>query len=54
MAKGLIDGYWLFVSPIILGQGIPVFKNVKDKVALRLLERQLFSSGVIALHYQRE
>ena len=28
----LIDGYWLFVNPIILGQGIPLFTNIKNKV----------------------
>jgi dihydrofolate reductase len=54
MAEDLIDGYWLFVNPIILGQGIPVFKNVRDKAALKLVESHLFSSGVIALHYLRQ
>src|SRR5690606_11825925 len=27
----LIDGYWLFVNPIILGRGIPLFAGIKDK-----------------------
>ncbi len=27
----LIDGYWLFVNPIILGQGIPLFVDINDK-----------------------
>jgi dihydrofolate reductase len=53
MAENLIDGYWLFVNPIVLGRGIPVFKNVNDQVALKLVESQVFSSGVIALHYLR-
>ena len=26
----LIDGYWLFVNPVILGQGIPLFAGIKD------------------------
>ena len=54
MAEGLVDGYWLFVNPIVLGEGIPVFKNVKDRSALRLVESRIFSSGVIALHYLRQ
>lgn len=53
MAEGLVDGYWLFVNPILLGQGIPVFKNIKDQAALTLVESHVFSSGVIALHYLR-
>jgi len=53
MTEGLVDGYWLFVNPILLGQGIPVFKNIKDKTVLTLVESHIFSSGVIALHYLR-
>jgi dihydrofolate reductase len=39
----LIDGYWLFVNPIILGQGIPLFVNVKDKIKMKLLTTHQFS-----------
>jgi len=51
MAEGLVDGYWLFMNPILLGQGVPVFKNIKDRDVLTLIESHTFSSGVIALHY---
>ncbi len=47
----LIDEYWLFVNPIILGQGIPLFANVKDRVKLKWLETKEFPCGVTALHY---
>ncbi|MES2592570.1 MAG: dihydrofolate reductase family protein [Bacteroidota bacterium] len=47
----LIDGYWLFVNPIILGQGIPLFTDIKDKIKLKLLTTQQFTSGVIELNY---
>ena len=47
----LIDGYWLFVNPIILGQGIPLFANIKDKVKLLLLTTQQFTCGVTELNY---
>jgi len=50
--QGLIDGYWLFVNPIVLGQGIPLFVNVKDKIQLKLMPAsQQFSCGVIELNY---
>jgi dihydrofolate reductase len=51
MEQGLIDGYWLFVNPIILGQGIPLFVNIKDKIKLNLLTTQQFTCGVTELNY---
>ena len=34
--QNLIDGYWLFVNPIILGQGISLFTDIKDQIKLNL------------------
>jgi dihydrofolate reductase len=48
---GLIDGYWLFVNPIILGQGIPLFVDIKEKINLKLLSTRQFTKGVTALDY---
>src|SRR6187549_3842047 len=50
----LIDGYWLFVNPIILGQGIPLFADIKDKINLKLLTTRQFTSGVTELSYTVE
>jgi dihydrofolate reductase len=47
----LIDGYWLFVNPIILGRGIPLFADIKDKIKLKLLTTRQFSCGVTELNY---
>jgi len=47
----LIDGFWLFVNPIILGQGIPLFANIKDKIDLKLLSTHPFACGVTELNY---
>ena len=47
----LIDGYWLFVNPIILGRGIPLFVDSKEKIRLKLLTTQHFTCGVIELNY---
>lgn len=49
--QNLIDGYWLFVNPIVLGQGIPLFTNIQDKIKLKLLGTQQFTSGVTELNY---
>jgi dihydrofolate reductase len=51
MQLGLIDGYWLFVNPIILGEGIPLFADVKDREKLELLGTRQFASGVVELNY---
>jgi dihydrofolate reductase len=47
----LIDGYWLFVNPIILGQGIPLFADIKDRIKLKLLSTRPFTCGVTELNY---
>lgn len=52
--QGLIDGYWLFVNPIVLGQGIPLFTDIKDKIKLNLVDSKQFTSGVTALNYTVE
>ena len=49
--QDLIDGYWLFVNPIILGQGIPLFVDIKDKIKLKLLTTRRFTCGVTELNY---
>ena len=49
----LIDDYWLFVNPVLLETGIPLFKNIRDRINLKLLENKVFASGVVGLHYKR-
>lgn len=52
LAENLIDEYWLFVNPILLGEGIPVFRNIKEKQLLKLVQTHVFSSGVVCLHHE--
>ena len=49
MQPNLIDRYWLFVNPIILGRGITLFFDVKDKI--KLLTNKQFTYGVTELNY---
>lgn len=50
--QNLVDGYWLFVNPIVLGRGIPLFVDIKDKIKLKLLPTtRQFSIGVTELNY---
>ncbi|MDR3610880.1 MAG: dihydrofolate reductase family protein [Ignavibacteriaceae bacterium] len=48
----LIDEYQLCVQPIILGSGLPLFKNVKDRVDLKLLKTKTFGCGAVTLYYE--
>ena len=51
--EGLIDEFWLFVNPIIVGQGMPLFKDITGTTKLKLVESKTFTCGVIALHYKK-
>ncbi len=51
--KGLVDEFWIFVNPILIGQGIPLFKDITEVVKLSLIETRKFNIGVIALHYKK-
>ena len=51
--QGLIDEFWLFVNPIIVGQGMPLFKDITGTTKLKLVESKTFACGVIALHYEK-
>jgi len=52
LSQGLVDEFWLFVNPVLLGQGIPLFTGVTETTKLKLIETITFSCGVIALHYE--
>jgi dihydrofolate reductase len=52
MQWNLIDEYRVNVNPVILGKGVPLFKNIECKVNLQLLFAKKFNAGVIGLHYK--
>lgn len=52
LQQNLIDGFWLFVNPIVLGQGIPLFVAGQDKIKLKLVPvTRQFDCGVTELNY---
>jgi dihydrofolate reductase len=50
----LIDEYQLGVQPTVLGSGLPLFKNIRDRVNLKLLKTKTFGCGAIFLYYEPE
>lgn len=51
---GLVDEYQLSVSPIMLGTGKFLFKEVKGAIKLTLVDEKTFKPGAITLHYKTQ
>ena len=48
----LIDEYQLCVHPVIAGSGLPLFKNISEKITLKLIKTKTFSVGAVILYYE--
>ena len=49
----LIDEYRLYVHPVVIGRGKPLFAKSDTRIALRLEETRTFGNGVVLLKYGR-
>ena len=49
---GLIDEYEFVVQPILAGHGPTLFAGLREHLELKLVERQEFRAGAVALRYQ--
>ena len=49
---GLIDEYELIVHPRIVGRGPTLFAGLSKYVDLKLVNRQEFGSGAVAMQYE--
>ena len=50
---GLIDEYWVYVQPVLIGRGSPMFKDADSRAQLRLLETHTFGNGVTSAALRR-
>lgn len=48
----LVDIYRISVHPTVLGSGKPLFEDLKNRIELRLLQTNVFKSGVVQLIYE--
>lgn len=52
LSENLVDEIYLDIEPIIIGQGIPIFKEASFQSSLKLLGQKNISNNEIQLHYQ--
>lgn len=50
----LVDTYRISVHPIALGEGKPLFEDLKERLRLKLIKTNVFKSGVVQLVYEPE
>jgi dihydrofolate reductase len=48
----LIDIYKISVHPVALGNGKPLFEDLRQRLSLKLIGTQIFQSGVVELTYE--
>ena len=53
LAADLIDELYLGVVPVLLGEGIPLFRSGFPQRDFRLIENRTYSRGLIGLRYRR-
>ena len=49
---GAVDAYELYVMPVLLGDGIPLFQASDSTTRLRLTDHHAFADGVVKLVYE--
>ncbi|MET1074106.1 MAG: dihydrofolate reductase family protein, partial [Umezawaea sp.] len=50
----LIDGYHVYVHPVLIGSGKPLFSPTDDRANLRHVGTRTFGNGVVLLSYERD
>ena len=48
----LIDEFQLCIHPIVVGNGLPLFENINDRIIFKLVKSKIFKGGAIILYYQ--
>lgn len=49
----LIDEFIISIIPVLLGDGIPLFRGGRPEANLRLIRSVQFEKGLVQLHYER-
>jgi dihydrofolate reductase len=49
---GLIDEFLLFINPVAIGNGMTIFKDLKEIQKFNMIKSLSFDSGEVLLHYE--
>jgi dihydrofolate reductase len=52
LALDVIDEFWIYLNPVLLGQGMR-YLNGGVKTKLRLVQSKPFDNGVMRLHHAK-
>jgi len=50
--NNLIDDYFLFVNPVVLGSGMSIFGGRETALLFNLVSAQVFDCGIVVQHFQ--
>jgi dihydrofolate reductase len=50
---GLVDEYRVILQPVLLGSGSPLFRDITEKIRMKLISVRSFGSGVVLASYQK-
>ncbi len=52
--QNLIDEYHLFINPVVLGNGLPIWQQLTKRLPLKLVKTTVSHSGIVILCYVPE
>ncbi|MFC9287567.1 dihydrofolate reductase family protein [Streptomyces sp. NPDC057052] len=53
LRQGLVDAFRIYVHPVLVGGGTPLFAEGSAPAGLRLVGTRTFGNGVVLLHHER-
>lgn len=49
--KNLVDEYHIWLYPVLIEQGRPLFENLRDRLSLKPFQTKAFGNGVVLMQY---
>ena len=50
---GLIDEYQICIHPVLAGKGLTLFKDLPERVDLKLVKTKVFECGAVVMYYSK-